>query len=290
MKVLVALMLLCAAGGDARQTPAAARPVIAGVAHVTIQVSDLSKARQFYGALLGYSEIAPANRPHVAVYAVNGRQRLIVRDGLPADRDERFVNLAFEVVDVAAMRAYLASRGLSPGESAHDADAGGQAIAVNDPDGHPLQFVQLDRSPRAVPASAARLSTRILHAGLTVKDGAAADLFYKEALGFSETWRGGRPEGVINWINMRVPDGTDYLEYMLFPAAPPTRRQLGSAHHVALLVPDIQQALETVRARTRPDDPNHRANPAIGTNKRWQLNLFDPDGTRIELMEPWTMR
>jgi hypothetical protein len=77
---------------------------------------------------------------------------------------------------------------------------------------------------------------------------------------------------------------------MLYPAAPPDRRQLGSAHHVALLVTDIQKALETVRARTGPDDPNHRANPQIGRNNRWQLNLFDPDGTRVELMEPWTVR
>jgi hypothetical protein len=87
-----------------------------------------------------------------------------------------------------------------------------------------------------------------------------------------------------------VPDGTDYLEYMLYPAAPPSRNQLGSAHHVALLVTDIQQALETVRARTQPGDRNHRANPNIGVNNRWQLNLFDPDGTRVELMEPWTVR
>ena len=45
-----------------------------------------------------------------------------------------------------------------------------------------------------------------------------------------------------------------------------------------------------MRARTTPDDPNYRANPSIGVNNRWQLNLFDPDGTRVELMEPWTVR
>ena len=60
-----------------------------------------------------------------------------------------------------------------------------------------------------------RISRRILHAGLTIRDAAAADRFYKDVLGFSEIWRGGRPEGVTNWINMRVPEGTDYLEYML---------------------------------------------------------------------------
>ena len=278
-----------------RQTAAPARPFIAGIAHATIQVTDLGKARKFYGDLLGYPELASADRAHVAVFAVNDRQRLIVRDGLPADRDDRFVNLAFQVADRAAMRAWLIAHGVQAAEPARDGGAGGHRIDVSDPDGHAVQFVELDRSPAGRPAPSrvegdARLSKRILHAGLTVKDAAAADRFYKDTLGFSETWRGGRPEGVVNWINMRVPDGTDYLEYMLYPATPPTRRQLGSAHHVALLVTDIQQALETVRARTKPDDRNHRANPSIGVNNRWQLNLFDPDGTRVEFMEPWTVR
>ena len=307
MRTLVTLTLAAAIAvswpldaARGRQQPAGpARPVIAGVAHATIQVSDLVKARKFYGDLLGYTEVASADRAHVAVFAVNDRQRLIVRDGLPANRDERFINLAFEVGDAAAMRAWLGARGMQAGQPAPDAMAGGRRIEVADPDAHAVQFVELDRStaPRrrseqAVRPAAvdARLSRRILHAGLTVKDSAAADRFYKDTLGFSETWRGGRPEGVINWINMRVPDGTDYLEYMLYPTTPPTRRQLGSAHHVALLVTDIQQALETVRSRTAADDPNHRANPNIGTNNRWQLNLFDPDGTRVELMEPWTVR
>lgn len=299
MRTLITLTLTAAIAAGWQQPAGPARPVIAGVAHATIQVTDLVKARKFYGELLGYTELASTDRAHVAVFAVNDRQRLIVRDGLPADRDDRFVNLAFEVIDAPAMRVWLTSRGLQASEAARDAGAGGRRIDVSDPDGHAVQFVELDRSTAVRPAPSrvegaaavdARLSKRILHAGLTVKDGAAADRFYKDVLGFSETWRGGRPEGVINWINMRVPDGTDYLEYMLYPTTPPTRRQLGSAHHVALLVTDIQQALETVRSRSAADDPNHRANPSIGTNNRWQLNLFDPDGTRVELMEPWTVR
>lgn len=291
MRILTALTLTTAITAAWQQPTAPARPVIAGVAHATIQVTDLTQARTFYAGLLGYSEMAPANRPHVAVFAVNGRQRLIVRDGLPADRDERFIDLAFETTNLTAMRAWLDGRGFPAGEASADRDSGGRRIEVTDPDGHAVQFVEFDRAKAArLPAVDRRLSTRILHAGLTVKDGAAADRLYKDALGFSETWRGGRPEGTINWINMRVPDGTDYLEYMLYPTTPPTRRQLGSAHHVALLVPDIQVALEAVRSRTKADDPNHRANPNIGTNNRWQLNLFDPDGTRVELMEPWTVR
>jgi len=283
LRIAAALLAALALQGG----PPPARPPVLGISHVAIQVSDMARGRAFYGELLGFGESAP-QRAHIAIFIVNDRQRLIVRDGLPPERDERFMDVAFQT-DIVAMRDALSVRGVKVADVTDDADAGGRRFAATDPDGHAIQFVEPSGAFQA-PAPDRRISRRILHAGLTIRNADAADRFYKDALGFSETWRGGRPEGTINWINMRVPDGTDYLEYMLFPAARPDRRQLGSAHHVALLVTDIQQALETVRARTRPDDPNHRANPQIGVNRRWQLNVFDPDGTRIEFMEPWTTR
>jgi lactoylglutathione lyase len=259
MAMLVAALL--SAGGQA--PPASQRPRVFGIAHVSLQTSDLAKARAFYGGVLGFAEQRPV-RPNRAVFVVNARQRLIVEDGLPADRDERLLNVGF--------------------------DAERPSDDARDPDGHTVQFVSMAGAADAADAPDRRISRRILHAGLTIKDPAAADKFYRDVWGFSEIWRGGRPAGTISWINMRVPDGTDYIEYMLYPSAPPTRQQLGSAHHVALLVTDIQQALETVRARTPPGDRNHRATPNIGVNNRWQLNVFDPDGTRVEFMEPFTAR
>jgi catechol 2,3-dioxygenase-like lactoylglutathione lyase family enzyme len=262
MRCTLAVALILA--GLWQAPPAADRPRVFGIAHVSVQTSDLAKARTFYGGVLGFAEQAPAQSGR-AVFVVNARQRLIVHDGLPPDRDERLLEVAF---DVDAVRS----------------------AETKDPDGHVIRFVAMRGSADATASPDRRISRRILHAGLTIKDPVAADRFYKDTLGFSEIWRGGRPEGTISWINMRVPDGTDYLEYMLYPGAPPTRQQLGSAHHVALLVPDIQQALETVRARTHLDDRNHRATPNIGVNNRWQLNVFDPDGTRVEFMEPFTVR
>lgn len=267
------------------------RPPIVGIAHVALQTNDLAKARRFYSGLLGYPEVALTGRPHAAVFAVNERQRLIVHDGLPADRDDRLLSVGFATTGVGALREFLIARGARVTDAASDVEAGGRQIEIGDPEGHHLQFVQLERDTRGSPAAGPdrRVSRRILHAGLTIRDVAAADRFYNVTLAFSEIWRGGRTDDVTSWINMRTPEGTEYLEYML-QTGPIDRRQLGTAHHVALVVPDMQEAVELVRSRLTPEDPNAGASPQIGRNRKWQLNLYDPDGTRIELMEPWPVR
>src|SRR6185436_7959500 len=39
--------------------------------------------------------------------------------------------------------------------------------------------------------------------------------FYGGILGFEEIWRGSAASSpTLSWVNMRVPDGTDYLEFM----------------------------------------------------------------------------
>ena len=173
-------------------------------------------------------------------------------------------------------------------------EAGHRGLLVIDPDGHSVEFVPHGAPSPAVGAHVTvrdrRVSARLLHIGLTVRDQGAADRFYKDVLGFSEIWRGGRDDAHTDWINMRVPDGTDYLEYMLVGSDPVDRVRLGSLHHMALLVPNIQDALETVRARPSGWDAKTVRTPQVGRNRRWQLNLFDPDGSRTELMEPYTMR
>ena len=272
---------------------AAGRPPIVGVSHIAFHVSDMPKARAFYGGLLGYDEVAGKASPAGRVrFRINGRQYVEIVPGLVAGSDDRLDHVAFETTDIDALKAYLDEKGLRSLVPA--IEAGHRGLSVIDPDGHKVEFVQYSAPS---PASGARgtardrrVSARLLHIGLTVRDQGAADGFYKDVLGFSEIWRGGRNDTVTDWINMKVPDGTDYLEYMLVGADPVDRVRLGSLHHMALLVPDIQAALETVRDRPGGLDPKTVRTPQVGRNRRWQLNLFDPDGSRTELMEPFTMR
>jgi lactoylglutathione lyase len=261
------------------------RPKLTGINHVAFRVSDLAAAGRFYGDVLGLAA-RPASSSR-AVFDVGHRQRVVLEAGLPAAEEERLSHLAFETPDIKALTAHLQSRGMEV-QPAQQCDEGG--IRVTDPDGHVIEFVPAKWPPERRTAAPARsLSNRLLHAGLIVRDEQAAHRFYRDTLGFSEIWRGGRKEGVTQWVNMRVPNGTDYLEYMLV-SSPPDRRQRGVLHHLALQVPDIQAAWEEAARRT-PEAARAQLNsPNIGVNGRWQLNLFDPDGTRSELMEPFTAR
>ena len=284
---VAAAVTLAVAQGAASVAPQSdgARPKITGVNHIAVRVSDLAAAGRFYGDVLGLAARSASSSR--AVFDIGHRQRVVLEAGLAASEDERLSHLAFETPDVKALSAFLASRGMEP-QPARQCDDG--SIRVTDPDGHVIEFVPAKWPPERRAAAPGRsLSSRLLHAGLTVADEQAAHRFYRDILGFSEIWRGGRKEGVTQWVNMRVPNGTDYLEYMLV-SSPPDRRQRGVLHHLALLVPDIQAAWEEAARRT-PEAARAQLNsPQIGVNGRWQLNLFDPDGTRAELMEPFTAR
>jgi lactoylglutathione lyase len=290
----IALALAAAAAlvvGASAQVPAG-RPRITGIDHVVLRVADAAAAKQFYGSVLGLRGTTErrGEAPRLR-FDVGRRQAILVDPDLPAGEDERLRLLAFATPDLAALAAHLAAKGVKATRS----EGGPPTLLVTDPDGHPLAFVERSWPPADTSArpvvfrGAPPLSTRLLHAGLTIRDEAAANRFYKDVLGFSEIWRGGRAEGATDWVNMRVPDGTDYLEYMLV-TSPPDRRQRGVLHHVALQVPDMQEAWEAVGARTPTADRARLGAPSVGRNGRWQLNLYDADGTRTELMEPFTVR
>ncbi|HEY8551773.1 MAG TPA: VOC family protein [Vicinamibacterales bacterium] len=285
MQLRAILVLLAAFLPAALQTPRE-RPRITGIDHVTFRVSSAEAAGRFYGDLLGLEPASRGGSNHI-VYAVGHRQTIRLEPGLPPDEDERLHHLAFATPDLEALQQHLAAAGFAFVASGA---CGRPALRVTDPDGHTIEFVSADWPPRREAGTAGRaLSSRVLHAGLIVRDEARAHRFYRDVLGFSEIWRGGRREGTTDWVNMRVPDGTDYLEYML-EAAAPDRRQRGVLHHVCLQVPDVQAAWEEVIARTPPDVRPRPGPPNVGRNGRWQLNLYDADGTRTELMEPFTVR
>jgi lactoylglutathione lyase len=280
-------LLALATLGLAASQPAAPRPAITGLHHVAFRTSDVPGARAFYGDVLGLRALNGAAATRLR-FPVGHRQRIVIEPGLAPDSEERLSHVAFETPDLDALAAHLKAKGLEvlrPPDGCEE-----RAVRVLDPDGHAIEFVEARWPPaRPTDGQGPALSTRLLHAGLTIRDETRAHAFYRDALGFSEIWRGGRTAGVTQWVNMRVPDGTDYLEYMLI-SEPPDRRQRGVLHHLCLVVPDVQAAFEEAARRSAVLKRPWAGGPNIGINGRWQLNMYDPDGTRVELMEPFTVR
>ena len=270
------------------------RPRIIGLAHVSIKVSDINKARAYYGTFLGYDEAFTYynkdSSVSVAFFKVNDRQYIEITPTLQPKEVERLGHFCFQTDDAEKMRLYLSAKGITVPEKLLVGRDRNLHFTVMDPDSHKVEFVQvLPGSDHFINKGKhntdKRVSDRLLHTGITVKDAKKADGFYKDILGFVEFWRGGYAD-TINWINMRLPDCTDYIEYMLYPGEI-TPANLHSAHHISLMVPDLQKSIELLSERT---NGKNLGAPKVGINKRWLLNMYDPDGTRTELMEPHTVK
>jgi len=128
--------------------------------------------------------------------------------------------------------------------------------------------------------SPVQVSSSIIHVGFVVQNRTAMD-HYKDILGFHVYWHGGRKDDETSWVDMQVPDGTDWIEYMLNVPPNADHHTLGVMNHIALGVPDIKAA----EAQLRKNGWSGSEQPKIGRDGKWQLNLYDPDDTRVELME-----
>jgi catechol 2,3-dioxygenase-like lactoylglutathione lyase family enzyme len=264
------------------------RPSIVGVAHIGLKTDNLTAAREFYGHVLGFAEAFSLDKPTgglmLTYFKVNDHQYIEIFPELKSPTEDRLSHIAFETADANKLRDYLANRGVGVPAALKPGLDGNLSFMVKDPDGHNVEFVQylpgsLHSRNFGESLPDTRISDHMIHVGVTVADRAAADRFYGEILGFKLMWQGGMRDDRTDWVDMRVPEGTDWLEYML-NVHNPSPRALGVMHHFALGVKNIQPAYHTVAERGYKAEA-----PKIGRDGKWQLNLYDPDLTRAELME-----
>ena len=268
--------------------PPSTRPPIVGVAHIALKTNDLAAAREFYGKYLGYQEPFSLDKSSGGLmlnyFKVNDHQYIEIFPELKGETEDRLKHIAFETTDAKQLRDYLAARGVTVPEALKPGLDGNLSFMVKDPDGHDVEFVQYlpgslhsRNFGKFLPAT--RVSERIIHVGATVSDRAAADRFWGDILGFKLLWWGGYKEDVANWVDMRVPDGSDWFEYML-NVKNPSPKTLGVMNHLALGVKSVAEGHKTVLERGMKTEE-----PKIGLDGKWQLNLYDPNLTRAELME-----
>jgi len=287
---ILAVLAAFSIAAPARSAPAPERPRIFGVAHIGLRTDNLDAERKFYTGQLGFDEAFKLDKPEgglmLVYFKVNDHQYIEVFPGWKGPEQTVLSHIAFETDDAPRLRDYLESKGVKVPVKVGKGLDGNISFMIKDPDGHDIEFVQYMPGSlhsrnfgKFLPST--RISDHIIHVGTTVSDRAKFDALYRDILGFHEFWHGGGTDERTDWIDMRVPDGTDWFEYML-NVKTPTQRTLGVMNHMALGVPSVAAGYKTVLERgLTPPQP-----PKIGRDGKWQLNLYDANLTRVELMEP----
>jgi len=294
MKLAFATTLLASLSLLAADQPQ--RPHIIGLSHIALYVHDLDKTRAFYKDFLGFAEpYSLTNKDgtlHLTWIKINDRQTIELFPEKEANSD-RLYHVALETDDAVGMRDYLATRGVPVPEKVGKGKIGNLNYFIRDPDGHIVEIVQYLPDSWSVLTRGqfmpdTRIATNMPHMGILVGDLDAAKNFYEGVLGFHEIWRGAKNPAVLSWVHEQIPDGKGFLEFMLYSGLP-APDQRGKYHHLCLEVPDVAKAKAILEQRAARNGYTKPLEILTGINRKRQLNVYDPDGTRVELMEPKTV-
>lgn len=253
------------------------RPAITGIAFARFYTTDPTGAERFYGNTLGFQKHEVTGE---WLYPVNRSQWIEVMPSTPPKENVRMAAVAFTTRDAAGLERYLKAKGIKVEQPLKAGEFG-----VRDPEGNLVIFVQSgsNKFVADAPASPNATSNRIIHVGFMVQDREKENSFWQDVLGFKPYWHGGQTEQRTDWVSLQVPDGTDWLEYMLNAGADPSLRQAGVMDHFSLGVSHMSDAVSALQ-RNKCEGANC-TKTQDGRDGKVQLNLFDPDLTRVEYME-----
>ena len=270
---------------------------ILGLANVGLRTSDLDKARAFYSGTLGFDEAFDTKGADGAVTAVyfkvGDRQFIEISPGLKPNDVVSMSHIAFRTENIERLRTMMLARGLAPTEiqTRPDGNLGFSLGSLPAQELDHLEFVQyvpgsLSEATKGKLLSERRLSDHLEHAGIVVTNFTAAYEFYAVALGFRDRYMRfnyERSKVVLDQLRSPGPN-EEFVELFNFEglSAPLVRKLVRGPVHLALTVPDDAALFqETVKRGVSPKRPP----PRYAWDDRYNTNLFDPDGTRIEFMQ-----
>jgi len=281
-------LLLAAAAVLGIGAAPAGRPAITGISHLAVFSTNAAATRHFYADILGAREAPDPEDAGATRYWLSGTQWVEVLPAPASHGPSMMAHAAYATADADRLHRYLAGIGARDLTPVKSAPSGERWFATHDPEGNEVRFVQSAPGAASTPAPKA-ISGRIIHLGYLAHDRANEDRFYRAALGFRPYWYGAMASDKVDWVSQQTPDGRDWLEYMLVgpgtttPLSKVDARELGVLNHLSLGVPNMEAAVTRLIKEDRLS-PRHDG-PQMGKDGKWQANLYDPDGTRVELME-----
>lgn len=261
-------------------------PAIWGIAKMTFLVSDMDKAREYYGRFLGFDEAFsyPSPLGKVVSFKVNDRQFIEFIIDKKAKEKKRLVSVSLETESIKEMQHYLQSQGVNVSPRKTDG-AGNEVVTTLDNSGNTIEFIHLKatglhRKSKGQFLSPARISRRIHHAGLYAKSMEEEDTFWVSILKCKEIVRyplDKAQPATIQYLSFR--DCTENIEHYS-----PCDENFS---HPCFLVDDMQETIYALKERRKGQTLNP---PSIGKTRRWLLNLLAPDNTKIEFTEAYCIK
>jgi catechol 2,3-dioxygenase-like lactoylglutathione lyase family enzyme len=184
-------LVICGVAAQA-QTEA---PLLAGIAHVAIRVSDLNRSRDFYQKL-GFEEAFTLTKDGVVTESflkVNDRQFIEMYPRQQSSQAIGFMHVCFEGADLEALHRDYLARGLSP-TPVRRAGAGNLLFTMEGPEKQNIEYTQymagsLHSNDRGKHLGASRISTELVAFSLATENELAAGEFYQQKLGFQPLQR-----------------------------------------------------------------------------------------------------
>src|SRR5665213_1630646 len=288
LKFLLPALLLSVSVATFSQS-APARPKITGISHLAVYTSNPAATDHFYTVTAGAQKLPDPENPKGVKYAFSATQYVEVLPLPEGSGVNRLDHAAFNTESAEGMRKYLAAKGWHTPAAVTKGSDGSRWFAVLDPEGNKIEFVQPAANAKVTAPNA--IGHHIIHVGFLVRDRAKEDTFYRTLLGFNPYWYGGMVEGKIDWVSQQVPDGHDWLEYMLTSGPSGTgiptgisQHQLGVLDHLSIGENSVDTAYATLKDGGRLNDVKNDGHTQMGKDGKGQFNMYDPDGIRMELM------
>jgi len=266
------------------------RPKITGIAYVRFESDDVEKSRAFYEKILGLASggngCEGVSNP---CFVINSWQHLELIQAQSGDQGSFLSEIALATTDVKQMHEYLYEHGVRSSQIAR-LPSGRLFFETEDPEHNRIAFVERTdestSSSRKVQGAVhgtvrKQVGNQMLHVGFVAKDLEQMKKFYVDLLGFRLYWYGCFKDDGVDWYEIQVPDGNNWIEFMLNIPGTADRQELGVQNHFSLGVSDANAAAAMLRANgaTQFDGPE------IGRDGKNSLDIYDPDLTRVEVME-----
>lgn len=279
MKAAAALLLL-ATLSFAQE---AKRPKITAIDHVDFYTTDPAKNDHLYSELLGLAHAKPIEPGQTQRYLVGSSQWVGYSPAPDTSVKNRMAHVALTTDDAETMKKYLAGKGINVPQSLTKWPNGSKSFSVKDPENYTIEFVQPAKSIAEAEGKSDPVTQRMIHAGFVVRSREAENKFYIDTLGFRPYWYGGMKDDRADWVALQVPEGRDWVEYMLNIKPDADLQTVGVMNHISLGVPDMKETQAKIESRGWKS--NSREHSQLGRDGKVQLNIYDPDLTRVELME-----